>query len=85
MKFLLVVVGLSTAILIHVFDFYLQSVYEYLEMQGIFWKLANYSLRNGTVQLQGHTIRNKYNIIIFVVVHLFSRNLSVLLITSLFS
>ena len=27
-------VGLSTAILIHVFDFYLQSVYEYLEMQG---------------------------------------------------
>ena len=32
-------------------------------------KWAKYTLRNGTEQLQGHTMGNKYKIIIFVLDH----------------
>ena len=44
---------------------------------------ANYTWRNGTEQLRGHTMGSKYIILIFVVVHF--RKLGLLLITNLFS
>ena len=46
---------------------------------------ANYTLRNGTEQLQGHTMGNKYKIIIFVLDHCFGEYFGLLSITSLSS